>query len=607
MTSSSMDIQKIQAFTLRNWLLASLITTFILVIVGGMQRVSGSVIGCPDWPTCYGNLLPALSAETLLDFAHRALAAISGLLVLISTYLAWTQFQKYSLLKWSLAAASSLIVAQAYMGGMLAINQSLPETGAFHFGLAILILGLLTVPTVLIFQLNYDSTDDLAVKFNSPFERLSIGAIVAIFIILVSGVMISNNGSAFVCAGWPLCNGELVPQSPLAWSNFTHRILVAVGAVYMLYLFNQVWRTHRTQRAVLTSATMTVVVYFAQGCVGAIEALRQFPVYILGLHEATAAALMVSAVILLIYSGLSNHTAEDEKVEAAVSFDHKQRVKDFMALTKPIIVLLLLFTTLSGMFVGARAWPAWDLVIWTMIGGALAAGGSGAVNHYIDREIDKKMTRTAKRPLASGRLTPAEGLAFGAALLLISFYLLAGFVNMLAALLSLAGMIYYVIIYSLLLKKTTIQNIVIGGGAGAIPPMVGIAATTGQIGITAVFLFAIIFMWTPPHFWALALVRKKEYAEAGIPMLPVVKGEEETRRQILIYTIELVALTLLMGLLQSTGYFYLAAAVLLGAWMLALAWQVWRLGGNKVAYKMYRQSSYYLFFIFIALAVDALL
>jgi protoheme IX farnesyltransferase len=204
-------------------------------------------------------------------------------------------------------------------------------------------------------------------------------------------------------------------------------------------------------------------------------------------------------------------------------------------------------------------------------------------------------------------MTPAEGLAFGVGLLFIAFYLMSGFVNLLAALLSLAGMIYYVLLYSIFLKKTTVQNIVIGGGAGAIPPMVGFAATTGHVNLTALFLFAIIFMWTPPHFWALALVRAKDYARAGIPMLPVVRGERETRKQILIYTIELVILTVLMAVVGLAGTVYLVSAILLGIWLLYGAWQVWKEGGNKIAWKMYRWSSMYLAFLFAALMVDALL
>jgi protoheme IX farnesyltransferase len=242
-----------------------------------------------------------------------------------------------------------------------------------------------------------------------------------------------------------------------------------------------------------------------------------------------------------------------------------------------------------------------------MLGGALAAGGSSALNQFIDREIDKDMQRTQKRPLPDGRLKPAEGLAYGLGACLAAFFLLAGMVNLLAAALSFAGMLYYVLIYSIWLKHLTVQNIVIGGGAGAIPPLVGWAAASGSLNVPSLFLFAIIFLWTPPHFWALALVRTKDYARGRVPMLPVIRGEVETREQILIYTIELVALTLLLPIFKMAGTVYLISALALGLWLLSIAWRVYREGGNKLAWKMYRYSSMYLMFLMIAMVVDVLI
>jgi protoheme IX farnesyltransferase len=287
--------------------------------------------------------------------------------------------------------------------------------------------------------------------------------------------------------------------------------------------------------------------------------------------------------------------------------DRIQRLKDFFTLTKPLIVGLLLMTTIAGLVAGYGGWPPLQLSLWTLIGGALAAGGSSALNQYIDRELDRHMQRTAARPLAAERLTSAEGLSFGLALCLTSYYILAGFVNLLAALLALAGIVYYVLFYSVWLKKATVQNIVIGGGAGAIPPMVGWAAATGSLNLAALILFAIVFMWTPPHFWALAIVRKSDYARAGVPMLPVVRGEQETRRQIMIYTIVLVAITLLLPLLNFAGTIFLISAIILGLTLIYAAWRVWRIPGNKVAFAMYRLSSMYLMFIFLALMIDTVI
>jgi protoheme IX farnesyltransferase len=332
------------------------------------------------------------------------------------------------------------------------------------------------------------------------------------------------------------------------------------------------------------------------------QVTRGFPLYLDVLHALTVVVLWGGLVGLVVASGfLARETVEFPPL------DLRQRTLDFVTLTKPVVVLLLLVTTYAGLVVGGKAWPPFSLTFWTLLGGFMAAGGSSALNQYIDRDLDKKMQRTQKRPLAAGRMTPAEGLAFGLALSVLSFYIYTGFVNLLAAFLSLAGIIYYVVLYSILLKKATVQNIVIGGGAGAIPPLVGWAAATGSLNIPALFLFAIVFMWTPPHFWALAIVRKNDYARAGVPMLPVVRGEKETRWQILIYTLELVAVSLLLPVFNFTGTIYLVSALALGGSLIYTAWTVWKVPGNKVAWRMYRWSSMYLAFIFLALMLDAVM
>jgi protoheme IX farnesyltransferase len=247
------------------------------------------------------------------------------------------------------------------------------------------------------------------------------------------------------------------------------------------------------------------------------------------------------------------------------------------------------------------------LLAWTLLGGALASGGASALNQVIDRELDQRMARTARRPIASGRVDAAGGLAFGLALSAASFYILAVYVTPLAALLALAGNLYYVLGYTVLLKQATVQNIVVGGGAGAIPPLVGWAAVTGSLNVPALFLFALIFFWTPPHFWALALLKKNDYARANVPMLPVIWGEAETRRHILLYTLLVVALSLLLTPARVAGLLYLAAAAALGAGFIVFAVLLLRRGGNKLAWNLYKYSSLYLALIFAALVLDRLL
>ncbi|MBN1453309.1 MAG: protoheme IX farnesyltransferase [Anaerolineales bacterium] len=435
-------------------------------------------------------------------------------------------------------------------------------------------------------------------SLSSSFARLTLFVLVAVFLVTIGGRLVTLSDATEACMGWPLCQ----PQGILGWMQLFHRASVGFASALMLYLLYRAWRDVRDHRVLLPLTTLTVVLFFAQAFVGAMEVTRGFPLSLMVLHDLTAVALWAGLLGLVLASGfLARETV------AFPPLDFKQRMGDFLTLTKPIVVLLLLVTTYAGMVVGGQAWPSLSLTFWTLLGGFMAAGGSSALNQYIDRDLDKHMQRTSRRPLAAGRMTPAEGLAFGLALSVLSFYIYAGFVNLLAAFLSLAGIIYYVVLYSILLKKATVQNIVIGGGAGAIPPLVGWAAATGGVNIPALFLFAIVFMWTPPHFWALAIVRKNDYARAGVPMMPVVRGEKETRWQILIYTLELVAVTLLMPVFKFTGTIYLVSAVALGLWLIHTAWQVWRVEGNKIAWKMYRYSSMYLAFIFLALMLDAVM
>lgn len=586
--------------------LAAAIATYLLIVIGGIVRVTGSGLGCPDWPTCFGQWIPPMRADAIIEYTHRLVAALTSPLILAAALVGWWRYRQVRLIARPLAIALVLLVVQAVLGGLVVIMETPPDLVAVHLGIALIILGLLIVAAVMAFVLRQNPAQADRLAFRSRFARMTLGAALGIFVVLVSGAYVAVTDATYACSGWPLCNGEWIPSHPLGWIHMAHRLLAALVSLHMLFLLRRAWRSQRSQRSILSAATLTVVLFFAQVLVGALKVSSAFPIYLLGLHVATAAAVWAAAMVTLVLTGLAARSPEEEAVEKATPVDTRQRTKDLLMLTKPIIVALLLVTTYSGMVVGAQALPGLSLTFWTLLGGALAAGGSGAVNMYIDRELDQHMTRTAKRPIAAGRMTPAEGLAFGLALLVISFYLMAGFVNLLAALLALAGMVYYIFLYSIWLKRATVQNIVIGGGAGAIPPLVGWAAATGSLSIPALFLFAIIFMWTPPHFWALALIKQKEYERAGVPMLPVIRGERNTRWQIWLYTLELVALTLLLPVLGMAGGIFWLSAVLLGAVLIYAAWKVWRVGGNKLAWRMYRYSSMYLALLFAALMVDAL-
>jgi protoheme IX farnesyltransferase len=280
----------------------------------------------------------------------------------------------------------------------------------------------------------------------------------------------------------------------------------------------------------------------------------------------------------------------------------RQVVSDYFELTKPKVQSLLLFTTVTSMEIAGN--PSVGRIALTCLGGYMSAGGAGAVNHYYDRDIDARMARTADRPIPSGRVSPRAGLIYGITLAALSFTLMSLTLNVLAASLALGGFVGYVGVYTMWLKRRTVQNIVIGGAAGAIPPMVGWAATRGSVSWTAVYLFAIVFYWTPPHFWALSLLMKDDYAKVGVPMMPVVRGEQETRWQILLYTALLFAVTQLPFCAGAFGGVYLACSMVLGLAFVAGAVLLYRRADRRTALRLYLFSLAYLALLFGAMVAD---
>ena len=279
--------------------------------------------------------------------------------------------------------------------------------------------------------------------------------------------------------------------------------------------------------------------------------------------------------------------------------------RDYVALTKPKIISLLLVTAAGGMFLAAQGVPPLLDLMWVWIGGALASGGANAINQHLDRDIDREMRRTRSRPVAGERVSPRYALAFGVGLNVAAFALLATLINPLAAILTLAASLFYVFVYTLWLKRTTPNNIVIGGAAGSVPPMVGWVAVTGSLDLPAVYLFAIIFFWTPPHFWALSLLIEKDYEQAGVPMLPVVSSRGQTTLHIFLYSIALTGLTLMFALMPDVGLIYLASAAVLGAPFIWLAWRLWREDSRGRAKAAYLYSLAYLALLFVAIMVDS--
>jgi protoheme IX farnesyltransferase len=383
-----------------------------------------------------------------------------------------------------------------------------------------------------------------------------------------------------LCAvGAVLGTGLAVVSGALGWDT-AHRLLAALAVPPLAAVAVAAWVAHRR---LLPWALVALVLF---GVAAALTAP--------GVHLAVAALAFAAAVVLL---------AQTLRVPSSSG-----AARDYVTLTKPRIMSLLLLTGGAGAFVGAGGVPTLWVFGVTIAGLALACGGASALNHYLDRDIDRLMgPRTASRPVASGRLAPATALEFGLALSAVSFVLLASLVNVPAAVLALAGNLFYVLVYTRWLKRTTAQNIVIGGAAGAVPPLVGYAAVTGDLGWAALAMFAIVFLWTPPHFWALALMIKEHYANAHVPMLPVVRGDEETARAIVRYTIVLVTATLVPVAFGVFGLAYGAAALVLGV---LFAWQAVSLRrtlARAAAVRLFHYSLLYLALLFVAMALDPIL
>jgi heme o synthase len=357
-----------------------------------------------------------------------------------------------------------------------------------------------------------------------------------------------------------------------------HQLLSALALPPLVAVLIAAWLGHR--RLVLPA--LISIVLFGVAAVITVD----------GLHLAAAAAAFASTLVLtaLVFRG---------GTRPAGSWH------DYVTLTKPRIMSLLLLTGVCGMFVGAQGVPPLGDLAVLVVGLALACGGASALNHVLDRDIDSLMgERTRARPVTAGRVLPSYALEFGLVLSALSFVLLAGLVNLLTAALALVGNLFYVLVYTRWLKRTTPQNIVIGGAAGAVPPLVGWAAATGNLTLPAISLFLIVFFWTPPHFWALALLIKRNYAAAGIPMLPVVRGERETVKQIVLYSLVMVAVTAVPFVWGTLGIAYLVAALVLGAGFVWLAVQLARHTAPRQASLLFHASLLYLALVFVAAAVD---
>jgi protoheme IX farnesyltransferase len=609
---------------------ATVVTAILLVTIGVIVRATGSGLGCPDWPLCHGQLIPALNdPKAWIEWVHRTVAAVIGLEVLGLAILAFVDLRGRRLLLAASVVAGFVVGFQAWLGMETVRQGNSGESVTAHLASAMALVGLLVW---ILARSLYPAR--LTGHGSQRFTLVAALGAGSVFALLLFGSHVTATSQWFVFPDWPLMNGTLVPALTDANSaHVLHRWVAIVVGIIVAGVVVAAWRRRPRTRAVTRLALVAAVLFPIQAIVGGLQILTKLSGWAQTLHLALGAIIWALLVALVAVSYLEARTASaDRRAGREADADEFDRdasptetgrrttgdsVRAYIALTKPRIIELLLVTTVPAMVLATRFVPgvqlghwAW-LTVWTLVGGTLAAGSANAINCYLDRDIDELMTRTRRRPLPAHQVDPERAVVFGLLLGALAFAILAFFVNLVAAFLGLLAIAFYVVVYTMLLKRSTPQNIVIGGAAGALPPVIGWAAVTGNVGIPALILFALVFYWTPPHFWALSLRIRKDYAAAGVPMLPVVRGIPETTRQIALYTVLMVAISLVLFAVARMGPIYLVAALVLGGLFLRQAYGLWRRGDSEEestagAIRLYKYSISYLTLLFAAIAVDAL-
>jgi len=596
----------------RRLALATTITTIGVVGVGGLVRATGSGKGCPAWPKCFGRWIPPLEYHAIIEYSHRAIVAIAVVLLCVTALVALMKHRSDKPLLITTLLALVMIFVQAGLGAVVVNTGLNPTLVTAHIGTAMVLVGLLVWITIAASCRMRAEAGLMKGPVPNRVRQLAVASAVATFVLILIGAYVRGEGAGLGFKDWPLMNGSLFPSlGGHATAMFVHRLVaVLVGAVLAAFIW-QANRARPRDAAVRIFANLAGAVYVAQVVVGGLQVLTKLAAPPVVAHVVLASlqwSLLVAAAA--VAQGLGARAAEcrvDESARAEQPHSFSQTVRAYVALTKPRIIVLLVVTTVPTMLLAARGWPSGWLILATVLGGTLAAGAANTINMYLDRDIDAVMARTSKRPLPAHQIAPQRALAFGVALQAVSFFFMVATVNLTAALLTQSAVIFYVFVYTMGLKRTTSQNIVIGGAAGAVPVLVGWAAVTGRVGWPAVVLFAIIFFWTPAHFWALAMKYSDDYRAAGVPMLPVVAGPRSTQRQIVVYALITVATTLVLLPVARMGAIYVVAAAALGIWFLRRALTLWRTGTPAAAMGVFKASLGYLALLFAALGVDAVI
>jgi protoheme IX farnesyltransferase len=595
--------------------LATAAVTVVLFAVGGLVRGTGSGLGCSTWPLCTpGHLFPSGNIHSLIEFSHRFFVFCTTVLVAVTAYVAWrTHRQERSILVPALIALP-LVLAQAVLGGLVVHRELQPWWVSGHFVVALAFVADVVFLAVASFTTTEHGREHPPA--DRGFARMAMAIAVGTGVLLLAGTWVrvrdATDGLAFT--DWPLANGKLVPAlGGVATPTFVHRVLSALVFVFVTYAVVRArTMTPREQRFVRLT-TITFGLFVAQILVGAAQVWTRLKPWAVVVHVGVSVLIWASVVTLALVSRGVSRT-DEEPVESEVPTASnagppplRNTLTAYYRLIKPRIIILLLITTVPAMILAGHSVPSLWLMLSTLVGGTAAAGSANAINMYLDRDIDEIMQRTRRRPLPSHAVTPEHALRFGFFLGATSFFFLAITVNTTAASLALSAIAFYVFVYTMWLKRSTAQNIVIGGAAGAAPALIGWAAVTGGLALPAWILFAIVFVWTPPHFWALAMRYEGDYAAAGVPMLPVVRGQDETRKQIFLYSLLLFAVTIALWPLGHMGTVYLAVAVGMGGVFCYKALVLWRSPSPERAWKLFGFSIVYLAALFAAVAVDAVL
>jgi protoheme IX farnesyltransferase len=582
--------------------------TFVLITVGGLVRATDSGLGCPDWPRCFGRLTPPPELHAWIEHSHRLVAALVIVLVVLLAVAAW-RGRHPATVRWAAAGAVLMVLSQALLGAIVVWVKLEAESVTLHLATALALLALLEF---IAFRARWPAGDRAAhAGRRRGLLRLAVAAAAATYLQMLAGSTVTGYDAGLAFPDFPLMNGRLLPDLALTTARLQllHRALAAVVLALVLATW---WRARRDERR---HPTVTRLAGYAGGLVlvqvalGAANVWDRLSALSVVPHLAVGSALWGVTVALVLHADRFAGTPERDPAEPAAgpARSARQAAGAYLALTKPRIIELLLVTTVPAMFIAQRGLPSPWLIVATLLGGSLSAGSANVINCYLDRDIDQVMRRTARRPLPAHQVEPLDALRFGVVLGVAGFVWLWLTVNLLAALLATAAILFYVFVYTLGLKRRSTQNIVIGGAAGAVPVLVGWAAVRGRVELPALVLFAIVFYWTPPHFWALSLRFQEDYAAARVPMLPVVRGPRETSHQILYYTLLLVAVTLLLYPAGRMGLVYLTAAVLLGGTFVWRAAQLWRDTSGRRAIRLFSFSNRYLALLFAAMALDALL